>query len=122
VAQVLELNDDLIASQRSDARRQRDLEHAQGEAARAALRVRQLEAILLAGLTPRDFDEALATLLATAHELLPGDRAEILLLDETGSRLAVRATGAVGGPGHGDGRRGRARHGGRHRHQHPGRR
>lgn len=46
VAQVLALNDDLIASQRSVARRQRDLERAQGEAARAADRVSQLEAIL----------------------------------------------------------------------------
>ena len=96
VAQVLALNDDLIASQRSVARRQRDLESAQGEAARAALRVRQLEAILLAGLTPRDFDEALASLLTTAQDLLPGDRAEILLLDETGGRLVVRASAGDG--------------------------
>ncbi len=92
VAQVLALNDDLIASQRTVARRQRDLEQAQDEAARAALRVRRLEAILLAGLTPRDFDDALASLLSTAQDLLPGDRAEILLLDETGGRLVVRAS------------------------------
>ncbi len=96
VAQVLALNDDLIASQRSVARRQRDLEQAQGEAARAALRVRRLEAILLTGLTPRDFDDALASLLASAQDLLPGDRAEILLLDETGGRLVVRASAGEG--------------------------
>ena len=96
VEQVLQLNDDLISTQRSVSRRQRDLESAQGEAARAERRVRQLEGILLAGLTPRDFDEALRSLLEMARSLLPGDRAGILLADETAGRLVLRASTGVG--------------------------
>lgn len=93
VGQVLQLNDDLIAAQRTAARRQRELELAQDEAAAAADRIRQLEAILLAGLTPRSFDEVLSSLMRTASELLPGDRADLFLLDEVGARLVLRAGG-----------------------------
>jgi sigma-B regulation protein RsbU (phosphoserine phosphatase) len=89
--QVLQLNDDLIATQRTSTRRQRDLEIAQGEAARSAGRVRQLEAILLAGLSGRSFEETLALLLSAAQSLLPGDRADILLIDETTGQLVHRA-------------------------------
>ncbi len=96
VEQVLQLNDDLIATQRTLARRQRDLQQAQGEAARSALRLRQLEAIVLAGLTPVDFDEALNSLLTTAQAILPGDRADILLRDETGDRMVLRASAGPG--------------------------
>ncbi|HET8978668.1 MAG TPA: hypothetical protein VFN87_10960, partial [Solirubrobacteraceae bacterium] len=92
VGQVLALNDDLIATQRTLARRQRDLERAQDEAAHAARRVRQLEAILLAAITPREVDGALRSLLAIAQELLPGERADILLVDETTDRLVLRAS------------------------------
>jgi serine phosphatase RsbU (regulator of sigma subunit) len=92
VEQMLQLNEDLIGTQRSLGRRQRELERAQDEAARSARRIRQLEAILLAGLTPRDFDEALGSLLRTAQDLLPGERADILLLDESGDTLVVRAS------------------------------
>jgi len=46
--------------------------------------VRRLEGVLLAGLTPHNFDEALRSLLGIAQELLPGDRADILLLDDSG--------------------------------------
>lgn len=98
VDQVLQLNDDLIATQRTLARRQRDLERAQDQATRSARRIRQLEAIVLAGLVPRDFDEALHSLLQTAQQILPGDRADILLLDEAGERLATRATAGPGAP------------------------
>ena len=98
VEQVLQLNDDLIATQRTLARRQRDLQQAQGEAARAAARVRQLEAIVLAGLTPREFDEALSSLASTAQTILPGDRADIMLLDETGERMVLRASAGPGAP------------------------
>lgn len=96
VEQVLQLNDDLIGTQRRLTRRQRQLEQAQDEAARAALRVRQLERVLMAGLSPSDFDQALRMLLAAAQELLPGDRADILLLDETRDRLVVRASAGEG--------------------------
>ncbi len=96
VDQVLQLNDDLIATQRTLARRQRDLEHAQDQEAQSAHRIRQLEAIVLAGLMPHDFDEALSSLLRTAQQILPGDRADILLLDEAGERLAIRATAGPG--------------------------
>ena len=98
VEQVLELNDDLISTQRTLARRQRDLQRAQHEAARAAHRVTALEAIVLAGVMPHDFDEALNALLGTAQAILPGDRADILLLDEVGDRLVVRATAGPGAP------------------------
>ena len=82
VEQVLQLNDDLIGAQRHLSRRQRQLEQAQNETARSELRVRQLERILLAGLTPRNFDDALHRLLVAAQEVLPGDRIDILLHDE----------------------------------------
>jgi sigma-B regulation protein RsbU (phosphoserine phosphatase) len=91
VGEVLALNDDLIATRRSVARRQRDLKAARERAADAAERVGQLEAILLAGLTPRNFDEALRSLLGTAQRLLPGNRADLLLLDDLG-RLELRAS------------------------------
>ena len=93
VGQVLQLNDDLIAAQRTAARRQRELELAQDQAAAAADRIRQLETILLAGLTPRSFDEVLVSLMRTTSELLPGDRADLFLLDEVGARLVLRASG-----------------------------
>lgn len=91
VEQVLQLNDDLIDTQRNLARGQRDLQRAQDQANRAAHRVGQLEAIVLAALTPQGFDESLSALLAIAQEILPGDRAEILLLDDAGDRLETRA-------------------------------
>lgn len=92
VGQVLQLNDDLIAAQRTAARRQRELERAQDQAAASTDRIRQLEAILVAGLTPRDFDDVLVSLMRTAQGLLPGDHADLLLLDEVGARLVVRAS------------------------------
>ena len=98
VGQVLALNDDLIATRRSVARRQRDLQAARERAAMAAERVGQLEAILLAGLTPRNFDEALRSLLGTAQRLLPGNRADLMLLDDLG-RLELRASAGPAAPG-----------------------
>jgi serine phosphatase RsbU (regulator of sigma subunit) len=102
VEQVLQLNADLISSQRTVARRQRDLEHAQTAAASSAQRVRQLEAILLAGLTPVDFEDALQSLLAIARSILPGDHAAIFLRDESAGRVVLRAR-AGNGDGHGAG-------------------
>ncbi len=96
VEQVLQLNDDLIETQRRLSRRQRQLEQAQSETSRSELRVRQLERILLAGLTPRNFDEALQRLLEAAEELLPGDRIDILLHDEALDRLVLRASSGAG--------------------------
>jgi serine phosphatase RsbU (regulator of sigma subunit) len=98
VEQVLQLNDDLIAIQRTLSRRQRELQRAEDEAARSAVRIRQLEAIVLAGLTPQDFDEALRSLLTTAQAILPGDRADILLLDDAGERMVLRASAGPGAP------------------------
>ena len=98
VAQVLELNDDLIATRRRVARRHRELQVAQERAAAAVQRVGQLEAILLAGLTPGNFDDALRSLLATAQQLLPSNRADLLLLDEHG-RLEHRASAGPAAPG-----------------------
>jgi sigma-B regulation protein RsbU (phosphoserine phosphatase) len=98
VGQVLMLNDDLIATRRSVARRQRDLQAARERAAIAAERVGQLEAILLAGMTPRNFDEALRSLLGTAQRLLPGNRADLMLLDDLG-RLELRASAGPAAPG-----------------------
>lgn len=98
VAQVLQLNDDLIATRRRVARRHRELHVAQERAAEAVHRVGQLEAILLAGLTPGDFDDSLRSLLTTAQQLLPGNRADLLLLDEHG-RLEHRASAGPAAPG-----------------------
>jgi sigma-B regulation protein RsbU (phosphoserine phosphatase) len=102
IEQVLQLNDDLISTQRVAARRQRDLELAQEQAAHSAARIRRLEAILLAGLTPGDFDIALHRLLRIAQDLLPGDRADILLLDDSRDGLVLRASA---GPGAADAER-----------------
>ena len=99
IEQVLQLNDDLISTQRVAARRQRDLERAQEQAAHSAARVRRLEAILLAGLTPADFSIALHRLLRIAQDLLPGDRADILLLDESPDQLVLRASAGPGAAG-----------------------
>ncbi len=96
--QVLQLNDDLIATRRSVARRQRDLQAAREREADAARRVSQLEAILLAGLAPRDFDEALPLLLESAQHALPGNRADLMLLDDLG-RLELRASAGPAAPG-----------------------
>jgi phosphoserine phosphatase RsbU/P len=91
VEQVLQLNDDLISAQRRLTRRSRELELAQDDAAASARRVGQLERILLAGLTQTDFDRALGSLLEMTRELLPGDRAELRLLDDTSDGLVLRA-------------------------------
>jgi sigma-B regulation protein RsbU (phosphoserine phosphatase) len=99
IEQVLQLNDDLISTQRVAARRQRDLELAQEQAAHSATRIRRLEAILLAGLTPADFDIALHRLLRIAQDLLPGDRADILLLDDARDGLVLRASAGPGAAG-----------------------
>jgi sigma-B regulation protein RsbU (phosphoserine phosphatase) len=41
---------------------------------------------------PRELEEALHLLLRCSEDLLPGDRADILLLEETGGRLLLRAS------------------------------
>lgn len=92
VSQVLQLNDDLIATQRSLSRRQRQLEDAQAEAHGATLRVNELESVLLATLAHADSGLALQELLDTAQELLPGERADLLLVDETLESLTLRAS------------------------------
>lgn len=98
VDQVLQLNDDLILTRRSVARRQRDLQAAREREADAAERVSLMEAILLAGLTPHNFDEALQSLLGIAQQLLPGNRADLMLLDEL-DRLELRASAGPAAPG-----------------------
>ncbi|HET9094562.1 MAG TPA: GAF domain-containing SpoIIE family protein phosphatase [Solirubrobacteraceae bacterium] len=96
VEQVLQLNDDLISTQRHLHRRQRQLEQAQGEAQGAILRANDLESVLLASMAHSDPDRALQELLTTAQQLLPGERADLLLVDETLESLTLRAS--AGGP------------------------
>ena len=91
VGQVLALNDDLIATRRSVARRERELEGARQRASDAVDRTRRLEAILMAGMAPGGFDDALRSLMRTAEGILPGNRADLLLLDEN-DRLETRAS------------------------------
>ena len=99
VGQVLALNDDLIATRRSVARRQRELELARQHASEAVDRTRRLEAILMAGLAPGGFDDALRSLMRTAEGMLPGNRADLLLLNED-DELEMRASVGSGEPGH----------------------
>ena len=91
VGQVLALNDDLIATRRSVARRERELEGARQRASDAVDRTRRLEAILMAGMAPGGFDDALRSLMRTAEGILPGNRADLLLLDEN-DHLEMRAS------------------------------
>ncbi|HET9102279.1 MAG TPA: GAF domain-containing SpoIIE family protein phosphatase [Solirubrobacteraceae bacterium] len=98
VSQVLALNDDLIATRRSVARRQRELEVERQRASDAVDRTRRLEAILMAGLAPGEFDDALRSLMQTAEGILPGNRADLLLLDEN-DQLEPRASVGEAGVG-----------------------
>lgn len=92
VEQVLQLNDDLIASQRDLGRRQREVSRAQAGAEEAGRRLRRLEAITLAGFTASSLDVALERMLVLAREALGGERAAVLLLDDDDRRrLRVRA-------------------------------
>jgi phosphoserine phosphatase RsbU/P len=92
VDQVLQLNDDLIASQRDLGRRQREVTRAQAGAEEAGRRLRRLEAITLAGFAATSLDVALERMLELAREALDGERAAILLLDDDDRRrLRVRA-------------------------------
>ncbi len=95
VEQVLQLNDDLISTQRNLHRRQRQLEQAQDEAQVAILRAHELESVLLASMAHADPDRALRELLTTVQRLLPGERADLLLIDETLESLTLRASAGV---------------------------
>ena len=91
IGEVLALNDDLIATRRSVGRRQRELELARQRASEAVDHTRRLEAILMAGLAPGGFDDALRSLMRTAEGMLPGNRADLLLLNEE-DELEMRAS------------------------------
>jgi len=92
VDQVLRLNDDLITSQRDLARRQREVGRAQAGAEEAELRLRRLEAVMLAGFTAASLDVALGRLLVLARDALGAERAAALLVEGDDHRsLRVRA-------------------------------
>lgn len=96
VAQVLELNNDLIGTQRSLNRRGHELERAQKEAATAADRVRRLEAITLSAFEHTDVPSLLDALVAVTAEVVGGVGASVSVRDERGRRFRVAATaGAV---------------------------
>ena len=95
IEQVLELNEDLIAAQRTLSRRQRELERAQTDAATAMERVRRLESIMLAGLTRPTLVAVLDALLEIARDVLSTDRAAILLRDEDRRVLTLAAATGV---------------------------
>lgn len=95
VEQVLQLNDDLISSQRDLGRRQREVARAQAGAEEAGQRLRRLEAITLAGFTATSLDLALERMLVLAREALGGERAAVLLVDE-GDRRRLRVRAALG--------------------------
>ena len=93
VEQVLELNDELVAAQRSLGRRQRELERSRAEAEAATRRAAQLEAITFAGLARPD--DALTELLGIARTILGSDGATLTLLHEDGRTLRERATAGL---------------------------
>jgi sigma-B regulation protein RsbU (phosphoserine phosphatase) len=84
VEQVLRLNDDLIASRR-------EVSEARHGAEEAELRLRRLEAVMLTGFTSHSLDGALERLLVLARDALGGARAAVLLVDDEGRTLRVRA-------------------------------
>ncbi len=92
VEQVMDLNDELVAAQRSLGRRQREAERSRADAQAATRRAAQLEAITLTGLTRPD--AALTDLLDIARTILASDHATISLVDEDGPSLRVRASTA----------------------------
>jgi hypothetical protein len=91
VEQVLELNQDLIGTQRSLSRRQRELERAQADADAAMDRVRRLESIMLAGLTRPDLEGVLQALLEIARDVFGCDDAAVLLRHQDRRHLYVAA-------------------------------
>jgi phosphoserine phosphatase RsbU/P len=95
VEQVLELNEDLIGAQRKLARRQRELERAQSEAAAAMERVRRLESIMLAGLTRPHLEGVLESLLEIARDVFRSDRAAVLLRSDDERQLRVAAAAGL---------------------------
>ncbi|WP_205699426.1 SpoIIE family protein phosphatase [Conexibacter sp. SYSU D00693] len=99
VEQVLALNDDLIAAQRAGHRRERDLQRAQADARVAADRVRQLEGIVLAGLSAPDLDGVIDALLDVARRVLGVEEAAVLLRSEEGGPLRAVGGGRPGDAG-----------------------
>ncbi len=98
VAQVLELNNDLIEAQRRLNRRSRELERARTEAATAADRIRRLEAITLAAFEDPDLPSLLQAIVGVAAEVVGGEGASIALRDERRRSFRVVATaGVIGG-------------------------
>ena len=97
VEQILELNDELLTTQRVLGRRQRELERSRAEAEAATERAAQLEAITLVGLARPD--DAFGDVLGMARGILRCNGAALSLVGD-GGRIEVQATSGLGSSAH----------------------
>jgi phosphoserine phosphatase RsbU/P len=91
VEKVLELNDDLVTTQRELVRARESADRARGVAEDAGRRVGYLEAIAAAGLAHTRVDDVLAEVLNVIATAARADRAVLLLVDRARGDLVGRA-------------------------------
>jgi hypothetical protein len=89
VAQLLDINDTLIRTQRELAERQRELELARDEAQRVVRRLQTFERITVAAMEDEDPNAGMRTLLEQARELVGGQRSSLLLIDADRRQLTM---------------------------------
>jgi phosphoserine phosphatase RsbU/P len=89
LAQLLDINDALIRTQRELADRQRELELARDEAERVVRRLQTFERITVAAMEDEDPDSGMRALLEQARELVGGQRSSLLLIDPDRRQLTM---------------------------------
>ena len=90
-AQLLNLNDELIAARRVAARLAASEGAARARAEATALQLRNVQQIVDTGLADLSLDDLLEVLLGRLRDAVRADAIEALLVDESGSFLEVRA-------------------------------
>jgi putative methionine-R-sulfoxide reductase with GAF domain len=95
VEKVLELNDDLVRTQRELVRERERLRLARTAAESASEHIGHLEAITAAGLAHLRLDDVLADVLQVIAEAVGAERAVVLLLDAVRGELVARAAHGV---------------------------
>ena len=98
VQKVLELNDDLVRTQRELVRERERLRRASETAEAASRRIARLEAITAAGLAHIGLDDVLTDLLEAIASGVDADRAGVLLLDPARRELVARAAVGLDSP------------------------
>jgi hypothetical protein len=95
VEKVLELNDDLVRTQRELVRERERLHAARATAEAATTHIGHLEAITAAGLAHLHLDDVLEEVLEVIADAVDADRAVVLLLDPVRRELVARAAHGV---------------------------